>query len=273
MLSKFRRINALARLVILDGLRRHALIGLILFALAGTTSGLLFFNFIPRDIGRASADFILSIGWLTGFLFLLFHAVQVMALDEEQRTIHTLLARPISRTQYALGIFLGLAALLLLLNTILGLLGYTILSLIQHSVKVAYFLNLSILHYALSWGGLFCIELMILSIILLFSGLVRGGFPVLLLTISYYFICSGLPVVRNAFTKKPEGDTPYLDTLLQWLTAIFPDFSRFDFKALITSKPSGIVIQHLVTDLLLTVLYIIGVLWAASIVYQRRDLQ
>ena len=45
-----RRIYALARLVVLDGLRRHTLIGLVLFALAGVTGGLLFFDFIPRDI-------------------------------------------------------------------------------------------------------------------------------------------------------------------------------------------------------------------------------
>jgi hypothetical protein len=37
------RIIALARLVILDGLRRHALIGLILFAVAALSGGLLFF--------------------------------------------------------------------------------------------------------------------------------------------------------------------------------------------------------------------------------------
>ena len=58
MFNRVRRISALTRLIILDGLRRHALIGLILFALAGTTSGLFFFDFIPRDIGRAANDFL-----------------------------------------------------------------------------------------------------------------------------------------------------------------------------------------------------------------------
>ena len=268
-----RKIWSLARLVIIDGLRRHALIGLVLLAFGLETGGLLFFDFIPRDIGRASADFILSIGWLTGFLFLLFHAVQVMAWDEGRRTIHTLLARPISRTQYVLGTFLGLATLLLLLNGILGLLGYGILNLIQGSVKHAYFPHLSLVHYLLSWGGLFCIELMILAVILLFSGLVRGGFPVLLLTVSYYFICTGLPVVRNAFINKPGSDTLSIDTILQWMTAAFPDFSRFDFKELVTSEPSAVFLQHLSTNMLLLALYLTVILWLTSIVYQRRDLQ
>ena len=113
-----RRVSALARLIILDGLLRHALIGLVLFALAGTTGGLLLFDFIPRDIGRASNDFLFSITWLTGFIFLLFHGVQVMAWDSERGALHTFLARPISRTEYALAPWTGAA--LLALNVILG---------------------------------------------------------------------------------------------------------------------------------------------------------
>jgi len=268
-----RKIWSLARLVFIDGLRRHALIGLILLAFGLEAGGLLFFDFIPRDIGRASADFILSVGWLTGFLFLLFHAVQVMAWDEERRTIHTLLARPISRTQYVLGIFLGLAVLLLLLNGILGLLGYGVLTLIKGSIKPDYFPHLSLPHYLLSWAGLFCIELMILAIIMLFSGLVRGGFPVLLLTVSYYFICTGLPVVREAFVSRVGESDTTISTLLQWLTTVFPDFSRFDFKTLVSSEITDAFLQQIGADLGLLALYLTVVLWAAAMVYQRRDLQ
>lgn len=267
------KIWSLARLVIIDGIRRHALIGLVVLAFALEAGGLLFFDLIPRDVGRASADFILSIGWLTGFLFLFFHAVQVMAWDEGRRTIHTLLARPISRTQYVLGSFVGLATLLLLLNTILGLVGYGILHLIQNSLAPVYFPHLTLLHYTLSWAGLFCIELMTLAVIILFSGLVRGGFPVLLITVAYYFICTGLPVVRNAYVGKLENDPLHLALILQWMTAVFPDFNRFDFKELITIEISELFVQHLSTNTLLLFTYLTVTLCLASIIYQRRDLQ
>ncbi|MDP3695081.1 MAG: hypothetical protein Q8R42_03075, partial [Desulfocapsaceae bacterium] len=191
-LRSMRRISALARLIILDGLRRHALIGLILFALAGTTGGLLFFDFIPRDIGRAANDFLFSITWLTGFIFLLFHCVQVMAWDNERGALHTFLARPISRTEYALALYAGLAVLLLALNIILGGLGWGVLKLIKGSVGASYFQNLSFPFFLLAGTGLYWIQLMILAVILLFSSAVRGSFPVLLLTLCYYFICSGL---------------------------------------------------------------------------------
>ena len=112
-----------------------------------------------------------------------------------------------------------------------------------------------------------------MGMILLFSGLVRGGFPVLLLSVSYYFICTGLPVVREAFASRVGEEGRSLALLLKGLTAVFPDFSRFDFKALVTQEAGLPVLQPLAVDFLLLGLYLAIVLWAAALVYQRRDLQ
>ena len=68
-----KRIQNLAWLYFQDGLKRHTLIGLIIFAFSAELSTLFFYNFVSRDIGRVANDFILSIGWLTGFIFILFY--------------------------------------------------------------------------------------------------------------------------------------------------------------------------------------------------------
>lgn len=271
MPKKLSRIRSLAWLIILDGLRRHALLGLFLFALACETGGLFFFDFIPRDIGRASNDFLFSISWATGFIFLLFHGTSVAAWDDERRTIHTYLARPISRTEYVIAVFSGLAALLFILNCILGGTGWLVLSLIRRSVDAAYFANLSILYFLLAWAGLFCIELVLLSVIMLFSSSVRGSFPVLLLTISYYLICSGLPVVRQA--SKHAADHTALSTLLKGLTAVFPDFNQLDFKTLAASADLVPPASRIGLPFLVSGVYIVIALWLACGIYQRRDLQ
>lgn len=274
MFSSIRRISALARLIVLDGLRRHALMGLILFALAGTTGGLLFFDFIPRDIGRAANDFLFSITWLSGFIFLLFHAVQCMAWDNERGALHTFLARPISRTEYALALFSGLAVLLLALNIILGILGWGVLNIIKGSVGVSYFQHLSFPFFLLAGAGLYWIQLIILAVILLFSSAVRGSFPVLLITLCYYFICSGLPVVRQSLKQKISADpNQFLDTLLKWLTAFFPDFSWLDFKTLVASGDAVPAASQLALPFILVSFYIVIVLWLACFIYERRDLQ
>jgi ABC-type transport system involved in multi-copper enzyme maturation permease subunit len=269
-----KRITALARLVILDGLRRHALMGLILFAMAALTGGLLFFDFIPRDIGRASNDFLFSITWLTGFIFLLFHGVQVMAWDSERGSLHTFLARPISRTEYALGIFTGLALLLLLLHLILGAMSWAVLNMIKGSVGEYYFPRLSLPLFVLAALGLYWIQLLLLAVILLFSSVIRGSFPVLLLSLCYYFICTGLPVVRESMRQKLTAEMGRsLNMLLQWLTGIFPDFSRLDFKTLAASVDQAPTAFEIGQPFLLSFLYISIVLWLACLVYKRRDLQ
>ncbi|KJS01774.1 MAG: hypothetical protein VR65_07580 [Desulfobulbaceae bacterium BRH_c16a] len=274
MLDPFRRIVALARLIVLDGLRRHALIGLVLFALAGTIGGLLFFDFIPRDISRASNDFLFSITWLTGFIFLLFHGVPVMAWDAERGSLHTFLSRPVSRSEYALALYFGLVVLLLMLNVILGALGWGVLNIIKGSVGEASFENLSLPFFLLAAAGLLWIQMMILAIILLFSSAVRGSFPVLLLTLCYYFICNGLPVVRESFQQNfTVGSDQTFAFLLKWSTMIFPDLSWLDFKTLAVSSDHIPFSSQLALPFIQATLYITIVLWLSCSIYKRRDLQ
>ena len=273
MSNRFFRIFSIGQLIVIDGLRRHAIIGLIIFAFAGEVCGLLFFDFIPRDIGRASNDFLFSIAWVTGFIFLLIHGVKAAAWDSERNVVHTFLARPISRTEYILGVFAGLAILLLLLNLILATISWVILNLIKNSVAPIYFQNLSFYLFILSTAGLYYIQLMILSVILFFSGAIRGNFPVLLLTLAYYFICNGLPIVRESVLfETRENTNNVLNLILKWLTAIFPDFSRLDFKTLVMSAENIIPIKEYCLSFGLSTIYIVIILWFATILYQRRDL-
>jgi ABC-type transport system involved in multi-copper enzyme maturation permease subunit len=273
MSKSFQHITSYAWLVMLDGLRRHALLGLVLLALACQVGGLLFFSFIPRDIGRAATDFVFSIGWLTGLLFLFFHAVNASAWGEDRRVIHAILARPISRAEYVLGLFGGLAGLLLLLNLVLAVLGRGILAIIQNNVDAYYFQHLSSSYYLLSWLGLFLMQLIILSVILLFSGLVRGSFTVLLLSISYYFICNGLPVVRDSLLQQGGTEGSGFALLLKGMTAIFPDFERFNYKVYVVTDQLFPATGELLVNFGLLFAYVALALWAACAVYGKRDLK
>lgn len=271
------RINnaiALARIILIDGLRRQTLIGLLVLALATEAGGLLFFDFIHKDIGRASTDFIFSVSWIVGFIFLFFHAVQVMAWDEERRVIHTLLSPPLSREEYVLGVFGGLSTLLFLLNLILGAIGWVTLMLIKQAVDPAYFSHFSHGFYIIGWLGLFSMQLLMLSVIMLFSGLVRGGFPVLLVSLCFYLICSGLPVVRESMAQRAaEQGLAATQKLLQTMTAFFPDFSQLDFKNAVVSMANQPEFIQMLSRFTLFLTYTALVLWMASFIYRKRDLQ
>lgn len=266
---------AIARLIMTDSMRRHALKGLLLFAMLAECSGMFFFSFIPRDIGRASADFILSLGWITGMIFLFFHCVNVLAWSEERRVIYTLLARPISREEYVAGVFSGLAGVLVLLNTILASIGYGILVFIKNTeLAAAYFLHLSPIAYILSWGGVFFGELMILAVLTLFSGLVRGSFPVLLMGIAYYGIANGLPVVRTATAQlvKAQLMNDAVPNILIFLSLFFQTFETLDFKDAIAIKGSIPLSLSTLLPFGVALAYTIFVLLAACYIYRERDI-
>lgn len=263
------RTAALGRIIFLDGLRRHALVGLVLLSLAAEASGFLFMDFFGRDIGRASSDFLFSVMWAGGLLFLFFHAVQVISWDEERKVIYTILSRPLSRAEYVLGVFLGLFGLLIGLELLLGAMAYATLLIIKHSLATVYFQHLSLSHYILAWGGLAAMQVALLAVVLLFSGMVRGGFPVLLLSLAYYGICSGLPVVRDSLPQHAST----MGYLLQTLAAIFPDFARLDFKDMVISNIAVTGTMNIVLNFALLLLYTGIVITLACRIYARRDLQ
>ena len=272
----FRRIAAQAQLVVLDGLRRRTLLGLFLFSLGAILAGLLFVQFIPRDIGRAAGDFLFSVVWASGFFFLLFYAVPAAAWGEERSFLPVYLARPLSRSEYVLGLFVGMAVLLACLHLFLGVANWGILFVIRQGVEEFVFPVLSLPWFLLAACGLYLIHLQLLAVILLFTSGVRGSFPILLCTLCYYFICTGLPVVRESLVA-PGGpgasSAGIYPLLLQGLTAVFPDASWLDFKTLAVSLDPAPAALNVGLTFAVAFLYILVVVGGACLIYERRDLQ
>lgn len=263
------RILALARLIFIDGIRRRALLGLFCLALFVELAGLFFFSFVPRDIGRVLVDYVVTIGWASGMLFLLFHAVQVMSWGEDRRVIQMLLAHPISRSEYVVGVFAGLFGLLLALNGMLALVSYVVLVVIKGSVGPAFFSHLGVAEYVLAWSGAIFLQVMMLSVIALFSGLVRGGFSVLLLTVAYYLICNGLPAAMEFF----KDGAAVSRHLLTALTFFFPNFDRWDYKGLVILLDGLPPVSTMLLDSLFVALYCVLALVLASKIYSTRDIK
>jgi ABC-type transport system involved in multi-copper enzyme maturation permease subunit len=263
---------ALAGITVIDALRRSAVLGLLLFGMLLILSTFFFYQFIPRDIGRFASDFVVSVSALIGFLFLFFHCVQTVSWDKEKGIIQSIMSRPLSRADYVLGLFFGLGFLLITLNIMLGSVGYIALVMIKHLVPT-YFLQLSMQYFLLTSLSLLSGQLMLLAVILFFSSIMRGSFPVLLMALGYYFTCSGLPVVRESFQMKEGLIGKLQEHTLTALTLLFPDFSRFDYKTFITSNSIELSSSLLAVNFLFSIAYIVVFLTLASIIYQKRDLQ
>lgn len=268
------RVIALARVTFLDGLRRNAVWGLCLFALLFEVCGTLFMDFFGRGLGRVICDFQFSIMWAAGMLFILFYAVQSIAWDDDHRTIDSILARPISRTEYVLGIMAGLVLLLLCFEGLLGGIALAEILWIKPKIQEVYFPIFSIWHYLITWAALQLILIALLSVAMLISSAIRGAFPVMLMTLSYALICSGLPVVREMLGQQENISYQGLDNLLKGLNMVFPDYSILDLKNTVVSNESLSVIIGMSPSLpfMMVMIYIVIILFLTCFIYQRRDI-
>jgi ABC-type transport system involved in multi-copper enzyme maturation permease subunit len=84
-------------------------------------------NLAPRDVGKVAVDMALSTISFSGLLVVLFVGINLMAKDLDKKTIYMVLSKPISRTEYILGKFFGIALILVL--TVLSISLFAALSL------------------------------------------------------------------------------------------------------------------------------------------------
>jgi len=268
------RIIALAHITFLNGLRRNAVWGLCLFALVFEICGIFFMDFFGRDLGRAISDFQFSIMWTGGMLFILFYAVQALAWDDDHRAIDSILARPISRTEYVLGSMVGLSLLLICFELLLAALAMGEMMWIKPEIGKVYFPIFSISHFIIAWLGLQTILLTHLAIVVLISSAIRGAFPVMLITLAYSLICSGLPVVRESIRQQTDHATQGLDHILASMSMLFPDFGALDLKNAVLSTQSieSMIGMPVWAPFGLISVYSAIVLLLACIIYERRDI-
>jgi len=268
------RIRALAYITFLNGLRRNAVWGLCLFALIFEICGIFFMDFFGRDLGRAMSDFQFSIMWAAGMLFILFYAVQAIAWDDDHRSIDSILARPISRTEYVLGSMAGLSLLLLCFELLLGALAIGEITWIKPEIGEIYFPVFSISHFIIAWLALQAILFTHLAMVMLISSAIRGAFPVMLITLAYSLICSGLPVVRESLRQQDGHAAQGLNHILTGMGMLFPDFGVLDLKNSVLSTQSietmtGISVW---VPFGLISIYVAIVLLLSCMIYERRDI-
>lgn len=268
------RIFALARITFLNGLRRNAVWGLALFALLFEVAGSLFMDFFGRDLGRVIVDFQFSIMWIAGMLFILFYAIQAIAWDDDHKAIDSILARPISRVEYVLGTLLGLFVLLLCFEGLLGVIAYAQIIIIKPMVQQGYFNIFVSSHYWIAWLALQLMLIALLAVAMLISSAIRGAFPVMLMTLAYTMICSGLPVVRESLQQKEQATTQGLADLLQAMSLIFPDYGLLDLKDSVVSEESLVALMGTPVwmPFSLIALYTVVVIFLTCLIYQRRDI-
>ena len=114
------KIVALAGVTLREALRRKIQVNLLLFAIFLVIASLVLSSLTLGEMHRIASDLGLTAMEAMGSLIAVFLGASLVAGDVERRVLYPVVAKPVTRAQYLLGRYLGLAATLLLNLAVMG---------------------------------------------------------------------------------------------------------------------------------------------------------
>jgi ABC-type transport system involved in multi-copper enzyme maturation permease subunit len=255
-----------------EGIRNRAIYGIIIMALMLLIVNSLLCSMIPQEVGKVAVDIALSTVYFSGLLLVFFVGINLMAKDLDKRTIYMVISRPISRSQYIFGKFLGMVLLIIAAMVILGIFAVVSIFLIKWSYP-GYFLRFSwpMVLLALAFSVLPLILLSAMSF--LFASFTSSSFTTLVLTMIAYIIGRSSYDVK-ALVESVQASSiqpsPVTVNLVKIAYYLFPNLSVFDIK---TQAAHGIPVagSYIVWVVLYAFVYTSLALAIAALIFRRRE--
>ena len=112
------KICLVASITFKESIRNRALHAIFLLGLVLFTMNMIITGMFNWELGKVAVDVGLSVVSFSGLVIILFLGINVVSGDIDRRSIYQILSRPITKSQYILGKYLGLALIILLLSLI-----------------------------------------------------------------------------------------------------------------------------------------------------------
>ena len=240
-----------------ENLRDKILYNLLFFALAliGASVVLRGLTFaapekIVTDVGLAAIN-------MVGVLIAIFVGIGLVSKEIERRTIYTIMARPISRPQFLLGKYLGLA-MTLLVN--LGIMFAVFL--------VTLWLTRAPIHASLfQAAGLIFIELMVVTAIALLFSTFSSATLSAIMTLGFYVI-GHLTTDLKGIAQ--TGQSEAVTMIMSGLYYLCPNLEFLNIKGQ-AARGVAVSLSYQVLASSYGLLYASLLLAAACVIFQRRD--
>jgi ABC-type transport system involved in multi-copper enzyme maturation permease subunit len=114
------KVLALAGVTLREAVRRKVQVNLLLFAIFLVVASLVISQLTIGEMHRIASDIGLTAMEAMGSLIAVFLGASLVAGDVERRVLYPVIAKPVSRAEYLLGRYLGLAATLVLNLAVMG---------------------------------------------------------------------------------------------------------------------------------------------------------
>jgi ABC-type transport system involved in multi-copper enzyme maturation permease subunit len=224
-------LGAIAVITFLEGLRSRVFFGLFLLALALFSATYVLSYLFPRDVVKVAVDLSLGITSLVGLILTLFLGTQLLAKDLEKRTIHTVLAKAVSRSEYVVGKFAGLSLIIVCAMAILGAFAGSAAWTVDAVTSDQY----GVMHwpaFLVSLGAMTLMLILLTSVIIFFSSFTSSTFVALGLTLVVYFIGESTEALKSFLASGAEGIviSPLFGKVVTVAYYVFPNLAAFDFK-------------------------------------------
>lgn len=264
---------SLVLLTFKEGVRDKALIGIGLFSFFMMAGSLLIVSLFMRELHKVALDVNLAAITFAGLLLTFFVSINLMAKDMDKHTIHCVLSKPFSRTQYIIGKYLGIMMIIAVAFLIL-----TVCSTITIFIIKSQFENW---FTGFAWAGFFksvyaefLMLLLLNAIIVFYSTITTSSFITLLFSITTYI--AGQTIEEVVLYLKSERTTEMIinrpiELIIDYIQYILPNLSVFDIK-IKAAHTLTISWTYMLNITSYSLIYSIILLICASIIFRRREL-
>jgi ABC-type transport system involved in multi-copper enzyme maturation permease subunit len=227
---------------------------------------------IPHDTGKAAVDMVLFAVSFSGLLLVLFIGISLLSKDLDKWTIYLVLSRPVSRSLYIVGKFIGMAMLILATLFILSVFAVIFLFILKNIYPDS-FQGFSLLTVLLALVFIILMLNMVSALSFLFASFASSSFTTLILTIISYIIGQTLTAVK-AIVEAPLAVgihvSPITVKVVQAAYYLFPNLSLFDIK---TQAAHGLSVSfsYVFWTISYGVVYTCLLVIFAAIIFRKRE--
>jgi ABC-type transport system involved in multi-copper enzyme maturation permease subunit len=248
----------IAGITVKEGIRSRLYLVIFFFAVLFLLSSIALSDFTFAERKKILTDLGLTFLILFGLIVSVVLGITLIHRDLDERSIYFILSKPLKRSSYLVGKYLGL--LLILVFNLLFMMAIHILLLLL--VAKEFEPNLFLAVYPIF------LELSLIAAFTIFYASFTTPALVVFFTISTYIIGHSLDILQ--FTVKKTSGIPHY--ILKGVTYIFPNLDFLDFKsAIIYHQRVGF--EEFLWVTLYVLIYIGALLYFAKVIFEGRELK
>ncbi len=271
-----RPIYYVAKATFHEAWRRRFLNGILVFAILMIGSSRVLMYMQPGAELRMLVDIGLGSIRFFGLLIAVFMGARLISDEIEKRTIHTILAKPVSRGQFLIGKFIGGVTTVWSNIAIMGVAFYGLVRLTAPRVAAAaegeswvYSLDLMYGRVLGSIGLIFLELFVVTALAVTFSTI----FSWILATISTFFIyfVGQMSEFIHQLADPERGATPVAAIVLGTIYRILPHFEIFDMREAILDPARPLPWEHPAKVVIQTCTYVVVVILIGYLFFNERE--